>query len=61
MARARCAGARAAFRRAEVAKRTFNHIVAQLSTNAAQRCGRTHVSPLQRGGMRNARAHHART
>eukprot|EP00974_Lingulodinium_polyedra_P027915 2697587-Lingulodinium_polyedra.AAC.1 len=59
--RAHAARARAAFRRAEMAKRTSDHIVAQLPTNAAQRYGRTRVSPLQRGVLRHAHAHHART
>eukprot|EP00974_Lingulodinium_polyedra_P050296 4835993-Lingulodinium_polyedra.AAC.1 len=60
MARACCARARAAFRRADVAKRTFNLIVAQLWTNAAQRCARTRAPPLQRGNTRHARTRHAR-
>eukprot|EP00974_Lingulodinium_polyedra_P062024 5987740-Lingulodinium_polyedra.AAC.1 len=32
-----------------------------VSRNAAQQCGQTRVSPLQRGEMRYARTHHART
>eukprot|EP00974_Lingulodinium_polyedra_P059580 5739790-Lingulodinium_polyedra.AAC.1 len=45
-------------RRAEQSNRALDRVIAQrFFPKPAQQCGRTGVSPLQRGEMRRARAH----
>eukprot|EP00974_Lingulodinium_polyedra_P103904 10057297-Lingulodinium_polyedra.AAC.1 len=61
MVRAWCVCVRGAFRRAEAANRAVNRIVVQSFSKGCATMRSYARVVAQRGGMRRARAHHART